>query len=156
MEHKIKVGMILLMVSDIEKAVEFYKNLGLILKFHLKEQWAEFEDTRGLKIGLYPTTEEPFERHTGIVLEVEDIRKTQEYFGRHGIEFLKDPEVAIHGIMANVKDPSGNVLDIYQPTPEKVKELAKQAALEKDCQKDCKDDCKDDSCSENADETPCC
>ena len=46
-----KVGMFILMESDLHSAVEFYKKLGLELKFHLKDKWVEFR-LGDIKIGL--------------------------------------------------------------------------------------------------------
>ena len=76
-----KVGMLILMQNDLNKAVEFYKKLGFKLKFQLKDKWAEF-NLEGIKIGLCPTSLVPVERHTGIVLEVDDMDKIFKSF-RH-------------------------------------------------------------------------
>lgn len=124
-----KVGMLILMQNDLEKAVEFYKKLGFVLKFHIKEKWAEFAIDQ-VKLGLCPTEHPAFERHTGIVLEVNDLSKIKEDLKNNDIEFLAEPLEAVHGIMASIKDPSGNVIDIYQATPEKVQDLARQVAQE--------------------------
>lgn len=123
-----KIGMVILMERDLAKAVEFYQSLGLKLKFHVKERWAEFEvgDT---KIGLCPTDEDLGLIRTGIVLEVDDIKKLYEE-RKDSMEFFEAPHEAIHGIMVSFKDPSGNVLDLYQPTPEKVQDLLKKTATE--------------------------
>lgn len=124
-----KVGMIILMQKDLAAAVEFYKNLGFHLKFHLKDKWAEFE-LGEVKLGLCPTDEEPGLIRTGIVLEVEDTKKMYDE-RKDSIHFFSEPNVAVHGIMVSFKDPSGNVLDLYQPTPEKVAALMKQTAEQK-------------------------
>ncbi|MCX5922449.1 MAG: hypothetical protein NTX86_03920 [Candidatus Dependentiae bacterium] len=119
-----KVGMIILMEQDLAKAVEFYQGLGFRLKFHLKEKWAEFE-LGDVKLGLCPTSEDLGLIRTGIVLEVEDLKGM--YLARKDdIHFFGEPQEAVHGIMVSFKDPSGNVLDLYQPTPEKVKDLVGQ------------------------------
>lgn len=121
-----RFGMIILMQKDLAAAVEFYKSLGFQLKFHLKDKWAEFElDT--VKLGLCPTDEEPGLIRTGIVLEVDDLRRMYEE-RKDSIHFFTEPNAAVHGIMVSFKDPSGNVLDLYQPTPENVKELIKKTA----------------------------
>lgn len=120
---QIKVGMLILMESNIEDAVEFYKKVGLNVKFHIKGKWAEL-NIGSIKLGLCPTTQEPFDRHSGIVLEVSDIKEFQKIVENQGILFVNEPVEAVHGIMGSIKDPSGNVVDIYQPTPEKVKEFA--------------------------------
>lgn len=122
-----KVGMLILMAHDLSKCVEFYKNLGFELKFHLKDRWAEFV-VENVKIGICPTTHEPFDRSTGIVFDVEDLYSKYEELKAQGVEFMGEPKVAVHGIMVGFKDPSGNISDMYQPTPEKVQEAVQQAA----------------------------
>lgn len=121
-----QVAMIILMEQDLAKAVEFYQKLGFELKFHLKDKWAEFE-LNNVKFGLCPTSEEPALVRTGIVLEVKDLRAIYEQ-NKNWIEFFGEPHEAVHGIMISFKDPSGNVLDLYQPTPEKVQELMRKTA----------------------------
>lgn len=116
-----RLAMIILMEHDLEAAINFYQKLGLKLVFHVKGQWAELA-LDGTQLGLCPTEQEPFERHTGVVLQVEDLMELfHELKGQ--IPFLSDPTQASHGIMVSVKDPSGNIVDLYQPTPEKLKEL---------------------------------
>lgn len=137
-----------------ENTVEFYKNLGLQTKFHIKEKWAEF-DAGNLLIGICPTSQELPDRRTGIVLEVEDLKKTYDE-SKDSLTFLNEPVEAIHGIMASVKDPAGNVFDFYQPTPEKVKDLAKKIK-EKECCGTCDETCTQESYCEQSDTcTDCC
>jgi predicted enzyme related to lactoylglutathione lyase len=120
-----KVGMLILMAHDLDKVVEFYKNVGFDLKFHLKDRWAEFA-VGNIKIGVCPTEHEPFDRSTGIVFEVADLAKAFADLKAKGVEFMGEPKEAVHGIMVGFKDPSGNISDLYQPTPEKVQEVVKQ------------------------------
>ncbi|MBT4856107.1 hypothetical protein HOM50_05160 [bacterium] len=125
----IKVGMIIIMEPDLEKAIEFFKNLGFPLKFHLEAKWAEF-GIGDVKMGLCPTSSEIIEHHTGVILEVDDVNKTFEEFKAKGVEFVKEPFVAVHGIMCSFKDPGGNIFDLYQPTPEKVQEMVEKMKQE--------------------------
>lgn len=155
-----KVGMIILMERDLAAAVEFYKSLGFKLKFHLKDKWAEFE-LDNVKVGLCPTDEDLGLVRTGIVLEIDDLRAF--YESRKGsFEFFGEPHEAVHGIMISFKDPSGNVLDLYQPTPEKVRELMKKTAQEdKDsCCKPSEESeercCQDDENSDDCGGQSCC
>ena len=41
-----------------------------------------------------------------------------------------NPSDAAHGIMASIQDPSGNILDLYQPTPEKIQALKDKLGME--------------------------
>jgi len=120
-----QVSMLILRQPDIAAAVDFYQKLGLKLKFHLKDAWAEMA-LGPIKIGLCPT-DAPIEYRTGIVFEVEDLRAFYGVFQETGI-FIGEPKEAVHGIMVSFKDLGGNIIDLYQPTPERVVELAKNAA----------------------------
>lgn len=129
MEHgPIKVGMVIVMQHDLGKAVEFYRDvLKLPLKFHLEGKWAEF-DLGCVKFGLCPITEVQDNIRTGIVLEIrEDLLKLYESL-QDKVTFLNEPVVAVHGVMVGFKDVGGNILDLYQPTLDKVKDLVKETA----------------------------
>ncbi len=126
-----KIDMVILMQHDLAAAVEFYKNLGLHLKFHMQNKWAEF-DLDGVKVGLCPTSDK-IDRRTGIVLQVENLREVYDAL-KDTVSFLNEPFEAVHGVMVSFKDPGGNILDLYQPTPEKVDELVKKT-VEKGCGK---------------------
>jgi catechol 2,3-dioxygenase-like lactoylglutathione lyase family enzyme len=150
-----KVGMIILMEKDLAKAVEFYKSLGLKLKFHLKDRWAEFE-LDNVKIGLCPTDEDFGLIRSGIVLEVEDLRAFFEA-NKGSMEFFGEPHEAVHGIMISFKDPSGNVLDLYQPTPEKVRDLIKKNAQDEGNDSCCKPSGSEDAgCCDSEEESEDC
>lgn len=112
------VNMIILMQPDVEAAVAFYKDLGLKLIFAFPKKWAEFQ-VGTIKLGLCPTSDSPEEiRRTGVVFEVENLKEL--YLSlKDKVNFVREPFEAIHGIMATFKDPGNNLIDFYQPTPEK-------------------------------------
>lgn len=124
-----KVGMLVLMQHDLVKGAEFYQKLGFKLKFHLKDKWVEFI-LGDVKIGLCPTSTKPVDRHTGIILEVDYMSKAHDNLKKQKIPFVREPVEALHGIMASIKDPNGNILDLYQPTPEKVAQMVKKVKKE--------------------------
>jgi hypothetical protein len=132
-----KVGMLITIQHDIETSFEFYKNLGLTPKFHIKNRWAEFE-VDSIKLILCPTDNELPERHTGIVLEVKDLNQLYSDLSAKNINFVTPPKEAAHGIMASIKDPGNNIIDLYQPTHEKITEIVKQAQGCCGSKKDCK------------------
>lgn len=127
MEHgPIKLGMVILMQPDLAKAVEFYKKLGMNQKFYLENKWAEF-DLGCIKFGLCPTEQAQDNIRTGIVFEIfDDLLNLHTKLKAEGIIFVNEPVTAPHGIMVGVKDPGGNVFDLYQPTPEKFKEFVEK------------------------------
>ena len=137
--------MVVLMQKDVDAAVEFYKKFELPLKFHIEGKWAEFV-SGDVKIGLCATEHDKWENRTGIVLEVEDLRADYDHLLKQGVEFLSEPVEAKHGIMVSFKDLQGNILDLYQPTHEKIKDIIKEAS--KKCVEDDEGKCSDESCSE--------
>lgn len=121
MQQKLaKISMILIKQPDLEAAVNFYKNLGFELKFEIKGVWAEF-DVAGLKLGLCPAREPLSGERTGIVFDVADVKAFYEDY-KNTLDFLSEPVERVHGIMVSFRDPGGNILDIYQATPHKVKD----------------------------------
>lgn len=126
-----KVEMIILMQHDLDAAVSFYLRFGLSLKFRMKEKWAEFE-IQGVKLGLCPTSQDMQGRRSGIVFEVDDVRALYAAL-KDEVTFIGEPVEALHGVMVSVQDPGGNILDLYQPTPEKVKQLVENVKNEDGC-----------------------
>ncbi len=137
-----KLGMIILLEHDLDAAVEFYKRIGLKIIFHIKESWAEFAIGQ-VKLGLCPTSQKPGERVTGIVLELEDVKNFYETY-KDSVPFKSEPQEKVHGIMVSMQDPGGNIIDLYQPTPERVQELVKEVVDRE--QKECKSACNPATC----------
>jgi predicted enzyme related to lactoylglutathione lyase len=126
-----RLHMAIIMAHNFEETVAFYHKLGLDKVFHLTDKWAEFA-LGEIKIGICPTSHVQEMTHTGLVLEIDDIASFFEDLQDLGAAFHA-PKDAPHGIMASMKDPSGNIIDLYQPTPERLKEfVARQAAQEPD------------------------
>lgn len=150
-----KLHMVILMQSDLPAAVAFYKKLGLHQVFYLTSKWAEFQ-LGETKLGLCPLNpgeNAPQAIRTGLVFEVSDMEQFKKDL-QGTCEFLGEPIEKPHGIMASIKDPGGNIIDIYQSTPEKLKayleERAKQQASEGCCgsqKEDCGSKNEDDCCS---------
>lgn len=152
------VSMLILMEQDLDAAIAFYQELGgLRLIFRMKEKWAEF-DLHGIKIGLCPTSQPRMECRTGIVLEVSDIKGLYERL-KDAHCFMQEPTEKVHGIIASIKDPGGNIIDLYEPTPHKLQEFIEQVKEQESVDQGCcgskKTGCSkapknDDSCASGA------
>lgn len=139
------ISMIILLQKDLESASKFYQKLGLKLAFQLPNKWAEFT-IGSIKLGLCPVRSEHVKTtRTGIVLNVDDLIKFYEKH-KNDITFVNEPVTKAHGIMISIKDPSGNMIDLYQPTPEKLDKAMKagEDLTEKCCQAE--KQCKKTSC----------
>ena len=139
--------MLIVMQPDLKAAVKFYEEtLGITKKFHLEGKWAEF-DLNGTSLGLCPINAKDLpDRRTGFVLEVEDLGALYKELTGDKVQFVQEPVEALHGIMASFRDPGGNVIDLYQPTPEKVKEYAAKADAAKKFEDKDGDDHSDSGC----------
>ena len=147
-----KVAMIILMQRDLDAAVAFYHDLGLQLKFRMKNRWAEF-DLNGIKIGLCPASQElPQQIRTGIVLEIDNLVETYEK-NKERFTFLTAPITASHGVMTSLQDPSGNIIDLYQPTPEKLNEILHKVDGVDGC---CKQEAAQEQCCKKTNPNSCC
>lgn len=148
-----KLAMMILMEPDLDAAVAFYNQLGLPIKFRMKDTWAEFE-LGGIKIGLCQSNSPAQENRTGIVLQVTDLAGLYENL-KDSIRFLTSPIEAAHGIMTSIQDPGGNIIDLYQPTPEKIQELIAKNAQKEDADACCKPQ-PVDCCKKTVQKQSCC
>ena len=113
--------MVVLMVTDIEKAAAFYESLGAQKRCLFPKSWAELT-LDGITIALCHTEQDQGQRRTGLVFAVDDLMG---FYAQHKgtLTFLEEPVVKLHGIMTSLQDPSGNIVELYQATPEKVREF---------------------------------
>lgn len=119
-----RLNMIILMQHDLTAAIDFYEKLGLKKVFYLEGKWAELE-LGNIKIGLCPQAGEQSDVRTGIVFEVSDIQALYDQY-KGQFNFKGELIEKVHGKMISLVDPGHNVIDLYQPTPEKLKDLIKK------------------------------
>lgn len=119
-----RLAMVILMVNDIEKAAAFYEVLGGQKRCLFPKSWAEL-NLNGITIALCHTEQEQGQRRTGLVFALDDLMAFYAQY-KATLLFLEEPTTKLHGIMVSVQDPSGNILELYQPTPEKVREFMAQ------------------------------
>lgn len=114
----IRSGNVTVMVSDLDRAVRFYtETLGLTLRFHLENVWAEVE-TPGLTIGLHPAgpqAAQPGQSESlSIGFGVDDLDATMIWLKDKGVVFA--PNVVEDGPVriAFFRDPDQNPLYLCQ------------------------------------------
>lgn len=139
-----RINMIILMQHNLEAAINFYESLGLKKVFSLPDRWAEFE-LAGVKIGLCPAQEAQGDVRTGVVLEVDDLQIFHDTY-KDRYDFHGPLMEKVHGKMISIKDPGNNVIDLYQPTPEKLQDLIKKVKNEEGVRQPCS---KADACCKN-------
>jgi lactoylglutathione lyase len=104
-------------VSDIGRAVEFYRDtLGLPMTKHgaFGAEFLEGETHVGVHPAVHPDAKALVGRHTGITLFVPDLLHYCGVLHDRGVRFLSEPTQQSWGIMAMVADPDGNVLALWE------------------------------------------
>ena len=110
------IGQIGLSVSDVNRAVEFYRD-KLGMKFLFTAQNMAFFDCGGIRLllGLPEPNQESF--RSLIYYKVEDIQAAAETLKSRGIVFESDPRMVArmpdHDLwLAHFRDPDGNVVEL--------------------------------------------
>ena len=104
-------------VADVERAVAFYRDLlGLTLKFQDGTRWAQF-DVGGAALALSNAEEGAVAPGAGAVvtLEVDDLDAVARGLAGHGVEVVREiRDMGPHGRTMAIRDPGGNVVQLYQ------------------------------------------
>jgi len=99
---------------DVTRAVRFYSEaLGIALKFQDGDRWAQF-DLGGASFAIASPPEFP-EGESGSVLvfEVDDLGRAVAAVISAGGSAVDQRDMGSHGTVATVRDPSGNLLQLY-------------------------------------------
>jgi catechol 2,3-dioxygenase-like lactoylglutathione lyase family enzyme len=119
-----KIGTVILLVSDMERSVKFYKELlGLPVKTKTQSpDWVEFfnrETTLSLhaiKKGTTNVDRRDRKLGTGTLVGfmVTDIDSTVQFLKEHDVRFFKEPREEPFGKHAIIEDPDGHLISIAQ------------------------------------------
>jgi lactoylglutathione lyase len=117
-----KVGSVILLVSDMERSVKFYKELlGLPIKTKTQSpDWIEFfnrETTLSLhaiKKGKGIGKDTKLGTGTLVGFMVNDIDSTVQFLKENNVRFFKEPREEPFGKHAIVEDPDGHLISIAQ------------------------------------------
>jgi predicted enzyme related to lactoylglutathione lyase len=108
-----KISMVLIGVSDMQRAVDFYRSiLGLPLKFQTPT-YSEFK-TGGAVLALQ-TRGEIRSEGASFSLPTTNIKKDHEALRKKKVKFWKDLTEEPYGWVLMPKDSEGNIFEIVQP-----------------------------------------
>jgi lactoylglutathione lyase len=111
-----KVGSVILIVSEMEKSLVFYKDiLGLPIKSQ-SEDWTEFF-INGTILALHPA-ENKTKLKTGISIlvgfMVNDLETNVKKLKENKVKFYKEPKEEPFGKHAIIEDPDGHLISIAE------------------------------------------
>jgi len=111
-----KVGAVILLVSNMEKSVRFYKDtLGLPVKTKSKD-WTEFFDSNTV-LALHPAKKRSnLKTGPGMLVgfEVSDLDSTVKWLKEKKVKFFKKPKEEPFGKHAIIQDPDGHLISIAE------------------------------------------
>jgi methylmalonyl-CoA/ethylmalonyl-CoA epimerase len=121
-----QIGQIFVNVKDLDRAVDFYRDiLGMTFLFQAPPNMAFF-DCGGIRL-LLGTADRPEINHPASVIyyKVEDIERVYEVFDARGVEFIVKPHLVApmptYDLwLADFKDSEGNILALMSEVPRDV------------------------------------
>ena len=103
-------------VSDLEKSIRFYQNIGFGLKFIDGNAWAEFD----LGETTFALLQRPAEKgkvqpaKTRIMFEVNDIEKMRRYLISLGVKLIGVVKEEPYGKLLTFEEPDGHWLEFFE------------------------------------------
>ncbi len=111
---KINESNVTIMVKDMDKAVNFYLNIGLTLKNRWENNYAQLKTT-DIIVGLHPTDKDiPNNSKVSIGFMIDHIGDAKVLLDLHGIAFTY--EEGKSGKYVHFHDPDGTTLYFSQPS----------------------------------------
>jgi catechol 2,3-dioxygenase-like lactoylglutathione lyase family enzyme len=112
---KITETNVTIMVNSMDKAIQFYQDIGLTLKNRWGDHYAMME-TKGLTIGLHPSNG-PTEssKNISIGFMVDDINEAKTLLDKQGIAYKAEDD-GKSGKYLHFKDLDGTILYFTQPS----------------------------------------
>jgi lactoylglutathione lyase len=109
-----KVGAIILLVSNMNNSIKFYRDtLGLAVK-DMSEEWTEFF-TSGTVLALHPAkTKIKHNPNMLVGFMVSDLDSIAATLKGKDVKFFKDPKEEAFGKHAIIEDPDGHLISIAE------------------------------------------
>ena len=128
-----RIGAVILLVSDMQRSIDFYQNILELPLKNKSREWVEFFKD-GTTIALHPLKKKPqghAKSKIGILVGfmVHDMDKTCEKLKAKNVKFIKEPKDEVFGKHAIIADPDEYMISIAQLTSKNVEEIDLFGAL---------------------------
>jgi len=109
-----KVGAVILLVSNMDRSIKFYRDtLGLVVK-NISDEWTEFF-TSGTVLALHPAkTKVKHNPNMLVGFMVSDLDSIANTLRSKNIKFFKEPKEESFGKHAIIEDPDGHLISIAE------------------------------------------
>jgi catechol 2,3-dioxygenase-like lactoylglutathione lyase family enzyme len=110
--YSIKTANVTIMTQNMDKSINFYKNIGLTLKQRWENHYAQVE-APGVVIGIHPSNEKRTETNgISIGFGIDSIKDVEDRLKELGVNYENFEDKA--GKYVNFRDPDGTLLYFMQ------------------------------------------
>ena len=110
-----KIGAIILLVSDMDKSIKFYRDVLELPVKNTSPEWVEFFSS-GTVLALHPSKSKTRTKNSGLLVGfmVSNLESVAKKLKEKNVEFFKEPKEESFGKHAIIIDPDGHLISIAE------------------------------------------
>jgi lactoylglutathione lyase len=110
-----RLGAVILLVSDMDKSIKFYRDVLELPIKNTSSEWVEFFSS-GTVLALHPSKSKSRTKNSGVLVGfmVSDLEPVAKKLKDKKVEFFKEPKEESFGKHAIIADPDGHLISIAE------------------------------------------
>jgi lactoylglutathione lyase len=110
-----RLGAIILLVSDMDKSIKFYRDVLELPIKNTSSEWVEFFSS-GTVLALHPSKSKSRTKNSGVLVGfmVSNLETVAKKLKDKKVEFFKEPKEESFGKHAIIADPEGHLISIAE------------------------------------------
>jgi len=110
-----RLGAIILLVSDMDKSMKFYRDVLELPVKNTSSEWVEFFSS-GTVLALHPSKGKSRTKNSGVLVGfmVSNLEQVAKSLKDKNVEFFKEPKEESFGKHAIISDPDGHLISIAE------------------------------------------
>ncbi|MDP9306365.1 MAG: VOC family protein [Thermoproteota archaeon] len=110
-----RLGAVILLVSDMDKSIKFYRDVLELPIKNTSSEWVEFFSS-GTVLALHPSKSKSRTKNSGVLVGfmVSDLEPVTKKLKDKKVEFFKEPKEESFGKHAIIADPDGHLISIAE------------------------------------------
>lgn len=110
-----RLGAVILLVSDMDKSIKFYRDVLELPIKNTSSEWVEFFSS-GTVLALHPSKNKSRTRNSGVLVGfmVSNLETVAKNLKDKKVEFFKEPKEESFGKHAIIVDPDGHLISIAE------------------------------------------
>jgi lactoylglutathione lyase len=110
-----RLGAVILLVSDMDKSIKFYRDVLELPIKNTSSEWVEFFSS-GTVLALHPSKSKSRTKNSGVLVGfmVSNLETVAKKLKDKNVEFFKEPKEESFGKHAIIEDPDGHLISIAE------------------------------------------